>query len=304
MSSPNDPSDQNPQTPENGGFVSPGGPTGASTPPPAASPYGQQPPGAQQYGGQQYGGQQYGGPQGYQPGGTPPTYGSGQPPYGAASGGNGEPPRSNTFGLVGLIIGGVSLILAFVPIINYVSWILALVGLALGIVGLVLKNRKRGLAIAGVITSIIGLVLSIVLAIVYTVGFVGSVATGISDNAPDVSSAPSDGATIDPDARDVDVVYEVSGDGTDVTIVYLSVTAGDSGTDIETLTAQSLPWTQELDATVGGEYDYTAFNVTATNGAEDTGEISCSITVDGEIVAEDTADGAFGIVSCMSSDVG
>lgn len=309
MSSPNDPSDQNPPTPPNDGFTPPGGPSSAPTPPP---PYGQQPSGAQGPGGQRdggqptYGGPSYGGPSyGGQPTyGSQPSYGSGQPPYSPSSGGDGGAPRSNTFGLIALIVGGVSLILAFVPIVNYVSWVLALVGLALGIVGLVLKNRKRGLAIAGVITSVLGLILSIVLAIVYTVGFVGSVATGISDNVPDASNAPLDGSTADPDARDVDVVYEVSGEGTDVTIVYLSVTADDSSTDIETLSAQSLPWTQEFDANIGGEYDYTAFNVTATNGADDTGEISCSITVDGEVVAEDTADGAFGIVSCMSSDVG
>lgn len=317
MSSPNDAPDQNQPTPPNGGFVSPGGETSprgdadATTPPPAAPPGGQQTPASPSYGtpsygtpapgGPSYGGQPYGGqPYGSQPYGGQPGYGGGQPPYGAPSGEGTS--GTNMFGLVALIIGGISLVLALIPIINYVSGVLSLVGLALGIVGLVVKNRKRGLAIAGTIVSALALVLAIVLAIVYTVGFTRSVVDEFSDNLPTASSVPSDGSSPDPDARTVDVVYEVTGEGTDATIVYLSVTSTDVN-DIETLSAQTLPWTEEFEATVGGEFDYSTFNVTASNGAADEGPISCRITVDGEVVAEDTTDGAFGTVSCTSSDV-
>jgi hypothetical protein len=200
----------------------------------------------------------------------------------------------------------VALVLAFIPFVNYVSGIVALVGLVLGIVGLVLKNRARGLAIAGTIVSAIALVLSIVLAVVYTVGITTAVVGEIADQIPDSSAFPSDpstpGSGEDEEERQVEVVYEVAGGGTDVTVVYLAVTP-DSSTDIETLTAQTLPWTEEFEATVGGAFDYSTFTVTATNGAADEGEISCTITVDGEVVAEDTDDGAFGLVTCMASDV-
>jgi hypothetical protein len=302
MSTPNEPSDQNPQSSSGGEFAAPGGTGGSPTPPPPSFPSG----GAQPFGNPSYGSQPPGGqpPYGGQPYGGQPGYGGGQPPYGSPSGGSGAGPTANKFGLAALIVGGVSLILSFIPIVNYVSGVLALVGLVLGIVGLVIKNRPRGLAIAGVIVSALALVLSIVLAIVYTVGFATTVVGEISEQIPDSSSFPTDAATPDEDERTVEVVYEITGDGTDVTIVYLSVTAAESGSDIETLTEQTLPWTEEFDATVGGEFDYSTFNVTATNGAEDEGEIACSITVDGEVVAEDTADGAFGIVSCTSSDVG
>ncbi|RUQ98990.1 MmpS family transport accessory protein [Labedella endophytica] len=319
MSSPNDPSDQSPQTPQNGGFTTPGGARGAADSSSGGPSYGAASSSAQGYSGQGYGGQGYDGRghgdrNGYGQGGNQPGSG-GRPPYGTPTGGTGSSPGANRFGLAALIIGCVSLVLAFVPIINYVSGILALVGLVLGIVGLVIKNRTRGLAIGGVITSGLAIVLSIVLAVVYTFGFASTVIDEITDRIPGPTVSPVDPFT--PEAgvptpgvpapgeeeRTVEVVYEVSGEASDATIVYLSVTAADAANDIETLSGQALPWTEDFEATVGGGFAYTTFNITATNGVEDEGPISCRITVDGVVVAEDTSEGASGIVSCTSSDV-
>jgi hypothetical protein len=91
----------------------------------------------------------------------------------------------NGLGLASLIIGIVALLGAFIPLVNYVSGFLALVGLVLGIIGLVLKNRARGLAIAGTATSGVALVLSIVLAIAYSAAFVDAVNDSF---ATDISS--------------------------------------------------------------------------------------------------------------------
>jgi hypothetical protein len=306
MTMPSDPTDHDQPAPRDGGFTAPGG----SPAPSSGQPFGGQRDGAAQppAGGQQYGGGQYGGGQQYgsgQPYAGQPPYGGqqygGQPPYGSPTGGSGDRPGPNKLGLASLIVGGVSVILAFIPFVNFVSWIVALVGLVLGIVALVLKNRTRGLAIGGVIASALGLILSIVLAIVYTVGFATTVVGGIADNLPEQTSVP--GITSDPgEERTVEVVYEVTGESSDATIVYLTATSGETGSDVETVSGQTLPWTEEFDATIGGEYSFSTFNLTATNGTDDAGEISCSITVDGEVVAEDTADGELATVSCTSSD--
>lgn len=113
--------------------------------------------------------------------------------------------RTSGLGIAALIVGGVALLLAFVPFVNYVSGLIALVGIVIGIVGLVQKDRKKGLPIAGTIVSVIALILSIVLAIVYTAGFVSAVneAVGqgsVAEPLPVPSASASEDAPIEEEA--------------------------------------------------------------------------------------------------------
>jgi hypothetical protein len=94
--------------------------------------------------------------------GQPPRYG-GQPP--APSGG------VNGLALGAVILGGVAFILAFVPIVNIGSWFLALIGLVLGIIALVRRGGGKALALTGTILSGVALILSVILAVLYTIGF-------------------------------------------------------------------------------------------------------------------------------------
>jgi len=90
------------------------------------------------------------------------------------------------------------------------------VGLALGIVGLVVKNRLRGAAIAGVILSAIGLILSIIMVIVYTAVFFG-VPKSVNDTHKEATKSHT-------------VIYDSgSGDSTDADVPYDSYTDGKSG---------------------------------------------------------------------------
>lgn len=98
-------------------------------------------------------------------------------------------------------------------------------------------------------------------------------------------------ATIANDAtEEVTVTYEVSGDGEEVSISY-------SGADLNSgqVNDAVLPWRMEV--TVEGLFK--SVYVTATNGAEDTGEVSCKITANGKVVAEQTSSGAFASASCI-----
>lgn len=93
-------------------------------------------------------------------------------------------PTGNGLGVAALVLGILALIGAFIPFVNYVSGLPAVVGIVLGAIALGRKGRKKGAALVGLITSVIALVLSIVLAIAYTAGFVNAV----NDSMPKASA--------------------------------------------------------------------------------------------------------------------
>lgn len=70
--------------------------------------------------------------------------------------------RTNGCGIAGFVLGLISLIFCWWP---YLAW-LSIPGLALSIVGMCLKNRSKGLAIAGLVCSIIALLVWIIVAMV------------------------------------------------------------------------------------------------------------------------------------------
>jgi uncharacterized protein YqhQ len=62
--------------------------------------------------------------------------------------------KMNVKGLVGMILGILALVLSFVPCLGVYAILPGLVGLIFSILGL--KNVKKGMAIAGLICSLIG----------------------------------------------------------------------------------------------------------------------------------------------------
>lgn len=197
------------------------------------------------------------------------------------------PKRGNGLGLASLIVGVAALVGALIPIVNYVSGFVAFIGLVLGVVALFLTNRRRGTAITGVVLNVVALLLSIVLAVVYTAGFATGVSNAIQTAQANASATPGVARAL---------VYEVTGSATDATIVYSTLDGANSGVD--QASGQSLPFTKELQVDSGVVQ---AFTVTATNGADDEGDIACRITLDGETVAEQTGSGAFASVVCIAT---
>ena len=92
------------------------------------------------------------------------------------------------------------------------------------------------------------------------------------------------------------VVYEVTGDGaTAGNITYMTLTGGNMGT--EQANAAPLPFTKEVPLEDAGMFEASSFTLTAQ--ADDSGTtISCKITVDGEVKAEQTSTGPYAVVSC------
>ena len=97
------------------------------------------------------------------------------------------PKRSNPLGLTALIIGIVAIVGCAIPIVNFVSIFLGFVAVILAIVGLVQKNRTRGLAIAGLILGALALIIGIA-----TAAFYASAADSISKAIETSAPAPSD----------------------------------------------------------------------------------------------------------------
>jgi hypothetical protein len=108
----------------------------------------------------------YGAPPAPGPQGSNPTsYAPPVPPRPAG-------PRTNALAISGLVVGGVGLLLSFVPIINNFAAVLAIVGLVLAIVGLVRSRRLgsgKGMSIAAIIVSVLAVVGVVVSQLVYGV---------------------------------------------------------------------------------------------------------------------------------------
>ena len=172
------------------------GPQAPFPPPPSQPPYGPPPGGYPQYGGQQ------------QPG---PRKGSG-------------------LAISALVLGIIALLLCWVPIVNNVAAILAVVGLALGIPALISTRRGKrtgsGLAVASVILSVLALVGVLATQALYS-SVIDDVTTDINNSAPlpPSSSDPTAEAEADASAAPAaDLPLGQSGQLTEYTVTVDSVT--------------------------------------------------------------------------------
>lgn len=123
--------------------------------------------------------------------GVPGPYG----PHGGAK------PNRAGLSIAALSVGGVALLLALVPIVNFLAIVIALVGVVLAIVALVRKSGGRGLAIAGLIVSAVAVILAIVLAVFYTTQIIESIEASedISAVEPSPDFDPGLDGSTDPD---------------------------------------------------------------------------------------------------------
>ena len=88
--------------------------------------------------------------------------------------------------------GGVALPLAFIPIANFFAAFLAFVGLVFGVIALIQKGRRKGLAIAGTVVSVVAGIIAVVMIAVYAAAFVAAVDESIRSDG--FVTSPSDEA--------------------------------------------------------------------------------------------------------------
>ena len=82
------------------------------------------------------------------------------------------PAQGNGPGLASLIVGTVSLLIAFLPGTTFGSFLPGFVGIVLGVIGLVLPGRPRRFAAWGLGLSAASMVFGIVMGFVYAFGAV------------------------------------------------------------------------------------------------------------------------------------
>ncbi|WP_409184618.1 DUF4190 domain-containing protein [Amycolatopsis sp. VS8301801F10] len=183
-------------------------------------------------------------------------------------------PPKNGLGTAGFVLGLVGLIFAFLPIIGIIAWPLVILGIIFSALGFVRtrsgKATNKGLSIAGLVLSVIGLVICIV----WTVT-AAKVVNEVNNEAN----------------RSVTVHYEVTGTAKDASVTY--TTFGDGSTATNQEHPQSLPWSKDI--TTKGLFK--GGSLLVTTGAEG-GEVTCKVTVDGKETKTSKAAGNFATATC------
>ncbi|MBB3664069.1 hypothetical protein FB384_002973 [Prauserella sediminis] len=197
-------------------------------------------------------------------------------PYSSSTGAVDPPPREprNGLGTSGFVVGLIGLIFSPLPLIGVVAWPLVIIGLILSSIGLSRARRgkatNKGLSIAGVVVSAVGLVICIL----WLTAF-GNAANEVDKEAN----------------REVAIHYEVTGDAPNATISYTTYGDGTTSTSEENVT--ELPWSKDL--TTKGLFK--GGNLTVMTGG-DGGSVTCTVAVDGEDAKTSTANGQFATATC------
>jgi hypothetical protein len=182
---------------------------------------------------------------------------------------------SNGLGTAGFVVGTIGLVFSFIPLIGVVAWPLVILGIIFSAVGIGKASKGRatntGLAIAGLVVSIVGLVICILWVAVW------------NKAVDDVEQEAN---------REAVIVYQVSGDAPSADITY-STFGDELTTNQETVT--KLPWRKEV-TTTGIVKDGQLIVSTGADG----GSVTCKLTVDGKEVKTATASGVFAIATCDS----
>jgi hypothetical protein len=182
---------------------------------------------------------------------------------------------SNGLGTAGFVVGLIGLVCSFVPLIGVVAWPLVILGIIFSAVGISKAAKglatNKGLAIAGLVVSIIGLVICVMWVAVWN-----KAADEVREEAN----------------REAVIVYEVTGDAPSADVTY-STFGDEMTTNQETVT--KLPWRKEV-TTTGLVKEG---QLIVSTGAEG-GSVTCKLTVDGKEVKTATASGAFAMATCDS----
>lgn len=94
--------------------------------------------------------------------------------------------QKSRVGLAAVIVGGVAFVFAVIPVLSFIAWAPAIAAIVLGIIGLIKKNRTRGLAWAGLALGVVAWVVAIAVSIATFAGAASSISESI-ESAPPVA---------------------------------------------------------------------------------------------------------------------
>jgi hypothetical protein len=183
-----------------------------------------------------------------------------------------QQPR-NGLGTTGFVVGLVGLIFSPIPLVGIVAWPLVVLGVIFSAIGYARTRSgvatNKGLSIAGLAVSVVGLVICIL-----WVAVIGKATSDVVNQAN----------------QTITVAYDAGGDAKNATVDYSSFANGSFSDSTQQV---SLPWHKDVTATGL----LSAGTLTVTAGA-DGGSVSCKVTVDGQLKKQETATGPFAIASC------
>lgn len=181
--------------------------------------------------------------------------------------------RGNPFGLVALIVGIVAIIGCAIPIVNNVSIILGVIAVVFAIIGMVVKNRRRGLAITGLVLGALSVIVGLATQALYS--------TALDSVSKSISSASAD--SFDKVHK---VTIKVEGDSTDANITYTT----DTGS--EQVASPTLPFTKDF------EVHGSTYGTLSVSNGQTGNTVTCTVTVDGKQVSTNTSSGQYANASC------
>lgn len=213
--------------------------------------------------------------------------------------------QNNGVGLAALIVGIVALFFAIIPILSFIAWLPALAAIVLGIVGLVLKGRKKLFAGLGLGLGIVAWIVAIIVSVVSAMGVVAAAGDALESIEPSTAAeAPAAATETEAPAEEAPAVadglltYEVTSDAAVITsVTYMTATA--DGTGQEQATDTAAPFTKEQSVPTG-IFEMGVFSLVA-QATGDATTISCKITYEGEVIAEQTSTGAYSVVTCTGT---
>jgi hypothetical protein len=187
----------------------------------------------------------------------------GPPSYGPPSG---PPPKQGAgLAIASMVLGIIALLLSWIPIINNVAAIIAIVGLGLGIPALVRARRGThngtGLAITGLVTSLLAIVLVIVTQLLF-VKAIDEVEASINE-----SLAEAEGAPVDPGAE------EATAETSEVVPLGVPAQVGDYEVTLDAVELnanETVVGANDFNEPPTGQYVITQLTVTYTGAEEGT----------------------------------
>jgi hypothetical protein len=177
------------------------------------------------------------------------------------------PKRGNGLGVASMVVGIVSVVLAIIPIVGMMAFFLGSVGLILGVIAVFLKNRKKGMAIAGIILGVVSLIVA------------GIVTAIVAAAAQAVDASLNTEHTIE---------YVVKSNGA-ATASYWNGD-GSSNADVQK------NWTKTVETT-----GFDLSSVTVMGDIDGATKVSCEIFIDGKSVSQNSGSGDLATADCSAT---
>ena len=194
----------------------------------------------------------------------------------------------NGLGVAALIIGILALITAILPFLSFVAWVPAIIAIGLGIAGLVQKGKPKATAAIGLIAGVLAIIIGLVVSLVGIVTVAGSVSESVATNEAIAN-------------EEVTLTFEASSSLGTVDSIDYSTTIDGIDVGKEEAGAAS-PWKFEQQVKRGEQFDFNYYTLTVGGGSADA-VVTCKITLDGVVIADEQATGPYSYAFCSGSSM-